>query len=175
MTFIRTAAARSFSELSGVLAANAFELSSITTPTTFTTPHIFGMSPSKDSKLSLSRQKRSSTTAVLQQRFPAIGQQQPSTTASLRGSVRSRHATSAVAATFSYSSTTSYSTSSASGSFLPEGLIPMQPKSPNHALQRTAPRVTLAASGLRHAAAMQPARRAPQSLSLGSLGNSIQL
>ena len=47
---------------------------------------------------------------------------------------------------------------------------------PNHALQRTAPRVTLAAAG--HPAACahpapatfpQPARRAPQSLSLGSL------
>ena len=48
---------------------------------------------------------------------------------------------------------------------------------PNHALQRTAPRVTLAAA--HHPAASahpapamspQPARRAPQSLSLGSLG-----
>ena len=48
---------------------------------------------------------------------------------------------------------------------------------PNHALQRTAPRVTLAAT--HHPAAFahpapatfpQPARRAPQSLSLGSLG-----
>ena len=50
-------------------------------------------------------------------------------------------------------------------------------KSPNHALQRTAPRVTLAAT--HHPAAFahpapamspQPARRAPQSLSLRSLG-----
>ena len=49
---------------------------------------------------------------------------------------------------------------------------------PNHALQRTAPRVTLAAT--HHPAAFahpapamspQPARRAPQSLSLGSLGH----
>lgn len=42
-------------------------------------------------------------------------------------------------------------------------------ESPTHALQRTAPRVTLAASGHRLAPTMQPARRAPQSLSLGSL------
>ena len=49
---------------------------------------------------------------------------------------------------------------------------------PNHALQRTAPRVTLAAADhpatSAHPAARrlrpQPARRAPQSLSLGSLG-----
>ena len=48
---------------------------------------------------------------------------------------------------------------------------------PNHALQRTAPRVTLAAAhrpaAFAHpapAAFPQPARRAPQSLSLGSLG-----
>ncbi len=50
-------------------------------------------------------------------------------------------------------------------------------RTPNHALQRTAPRVTLAAA--HHPAAFahptpavspQPARRAPQSLSLGSLG-----
>ena len=47
---------------------------------------------------------------------------------------------------------------------------------PNHALQRTAPRVTLAAADLPAAFAHpapatfpQPARRAPQSLSLGSL------
>ena len=47
---------------------------------------------------------------------------------------------------------------------------------PNHALQRTTPRVTLAAAG--HPAAfahpapgrLPPAARAPQSLSLGSLG-----
>ena len=50
-------------------------------------------------------------------------------------------------------------------------------ESPNHALQRTAPRVTLAAADhpatFAHpapAAFPQPARRAPQSLSLGSLG-----
>jgi len=52
-------------------------------------------------------------------------------------------------------------------------------KAPNHALQRTAPRVTLAAAC--HPAAFahpapamspQPARRAPQSLSLGSFGDS---
>ena len=59
-------------------------------------------------------------------------------------------------------------------------------QAPNHALQRTATRVTLAAfhvrsrlvrSGLFHtslapffAPPLQPARRAPQSLSLGSLG-----
>ena len=56
-------------------------------------------------------------------------------------------------------------------------LLPLKP-SPNHALQRTAPRVTLAAAD--HPAACahpapsafpQPARRAPQSLSLGSLGD----
>jgi len=41
---------------------------------------------------------------------------------------------------------------------------------PNHALQRTAPAVTLAASSLRLAATVQPARQPPQSLSLGSLG-----
>ncbi len=41
---------------------------------------------------------------------------------------------------------------------------------PNHALQRTAPAVTLAASGHRLAPAVQPARQPPQSLSLGSLG-----
>jgi hypothetical protein len=50
-------------------------------------------------------------------------------------------------------------------------------RTPNHALQRTAPRVTLAATHrpaafARPAPAMspQPSRRAPQSLSLGSLG-----
>jgi hypothetical protein len=43
---------------------------------------------------------------------------------------------------------------------------------PNHALQRTAPHVTAAASGLRLSATMQPPRRAPRSLSLGSLGGS---
>ena len=41
---------------------------------------------------------------------------------------------------------------------------------PNHALQRTAPAVTLAASCLRLSPAMQPARQPPPSLSLGSLG-----
>ena len=50
-------------------------------------------------------------------------------------------------------------------------------RTPNHALQRTAPRVTLAAADRPAACAHptpamspQPARRAPQSLSLGSLG-----
>ena len=55
---------------------------------------------------------------------------------------------------------------------------PIHPEAPNHALQRTAPRVTLAASD--HPAAFahpapamspQPARRASQSLSLGSLAD----
>ena len=55
-------------------------------------------------------------------------------------------------------------------------------ETPNHALQRTAPRVTLAATY--HPAAFahpapamspQPARRAPQSLSLGSLGDVARL
>ena len=50
---------------------------------------------------------------------------------------------------------------------------------PNHALQRTAPRVTLAAptTSLRSPPATfpQPSRRAPQSLSLGSLGDSSRL
>ena len=44
------------------------------------------------------------------------------------------------------------------------------PNAPNHALQRTAPAVTLAASSLRLSAPVQPARQPPQSLSLGSLG-----
>ncbi len=55
-------------------------------------------------------------------------------------------------------------------------VCPEQP-SPNHALQRTAPRVTLAAAchpaACAHpapAAFPQPARRAPQSLSVGALG-----
>ena len=39
-----------------------------------------------------------------------------------------------------------------------------------YALQRTAPHVTAAASGLRLSAPVQPPRRAPRSLSLGSLG-----
>ena len=48
-----------------------------------------------------------------------------------------------------------------------------QPKpTPNHALQRTAPRVTLAAPRRPTA---QPARRAPQSLSLASLGDFAHL
>ena len=55
----------------------------------------------------------------------------------------------------------------------------LKPNAPNHALQRTAPRVTLAAT--RHPAAFahlapaafpQPARRAPQPLSFGSFGDS---
>ena len=40
----------------------------------------------------------------------------------------------------------------------------------NHALQRTAPRVTAPASTAAFPPAMQVPRRAPQSLSLGSLG-----
>ena len=58
-----------------------------------------------------------------------------------------------------------------------------RPATPNHALQRTAPRVTLAAAD--HPAAFahpaprhlrpQPARRAPQSLSLGSFGDVSRL
>ena len=50
----------------------------------------------------------------------------------------------------------------------------MQPR-PNHALQRTAPAVTLAASGLRLSPTVQPARQPPPSLSLGSLGDSERL
>jgi hypothetical protein len=55
-------------------------------------------------------------------------------------------------------------------------------EAPNHALQRTAPGVTLAAT--HHPAAFahpapatfpQPARRPPQSLSLGSLGDASRL
>ena len=42
--------------------------------------------------------------------------------------------------------------------------------SPNHALQRTAPAVTLAASCLRLSPTVQPARQPPRSLSLRSLG-----
>ena len=49
-------------------------------------------------------------------------------------------------------------------------LIALQPKSPNHALQRTAPAVTLAASCLRLSPTAQPSRQPPPSLSLGSLG-----
>ena len=46
---------------------------------------------------------------------------------------------------------------------------------PNHALQRTAPRVTVAASGLRLSPTTQLPRRAPQSLSLESLGDFAHL
>jgi len=46
---------------------------------------------------------------------------------------------------------------------------------PNPTLQRTAPAVTLAASGLRLSPATQPARQPPQSLSLGSLGVSSRI
>ena len=41
---------------------------------------------------------------------------------------------------------------------------------PNHALQRTAPAVTLAASAAAFPPTKQPARQPPPSLSLGSLG-----
>ena len=41
---------------------------------------------------------------------------------------------------------------------------------PNQALQRTAPALTLAASTPAFPPTMQPARQPPQSLSLGSLG-----
>ena len=43
-------------------------------------------------------------------------------------------------------------------------------EAPNHVLQRTAPAVTLAASGLRLSPTVQPARQPPPSLSLRSLG-----
>jgi hypothetical protein len=43
-------------------------------------------------------------------------------------------------------------------------------RTPNHALQRTAPAVTLAASSLRLSPTAQPSRQPPPSLSLGSLG-----
>ena len=46
---------------------------------------------------------------------------------------------------------------------------------PNPALQRTAPAVTLAASCLRLSPTTQPARQPPRSLSLGSLGDSARL
>jgi len=49
---------------------------------------------------------------------------------------------------------------------------PKRPNAPNHALQRTALAVTLAASCLRLSPTMQPARQPPPSLSLGSLGAS---
>jgi hypothetical protein len=58
----------------------------------------------------------------------------------------------------------------------------MTSATPNHALQRTAPRVTRAAAGRPAACAHpasaafpQPARRAPQSLSLGSFGDFAHL
>jgi hypothetical protein len=47
-------------------------------------------------------------------------------------------------------------------------------EAPNHTLQRTAPAVTLAASGLRLSPTMQPARQPPPSLSLGSFGQSMR-
>jgi len=63
-----------------------------------------------------------------------------------------------------------------------EGANSEMTEAPNHALQRTAPRVTLAAAAhpatFAHpapAALPQPARRAPQSLSLGSLGDFAHL
>ena len=43
-------------------------------------------------------------------------------------------------------------------------------EAPNHALQRTAPAVTAAASSLRLSPTAQPPRQPPPSLSLGSLG-----
>ena len=46
------------------------------------------------------------------------------------------------------------------------------PATPNHALQRTAPCVTAPASTAAFPPAMQVPRRTPQSLSLGSLGDS---
>ena len=48
-------------------------------------------------------------------------------------------------------------------------------RAPNHALQRTAPGVTVAASNRRLSPAVQLPRRPPQSLSLGSLGHSPRL
>jgi hypothetical protein len=58
------------------------------------------------------------------------------------------------------------------------GIGPLTKPWPNHALQRTAPGVTLAAADRPAACAHpapatfpQPARRPPQSLSLGSLGD----
>ena len=44
------------------------------------------------------------------------------------------------------------------------------PETPNHAPQRAAPAVTLAASAAALPPAMQPARQPPPLLSLGSLG-----
>ena len=49
-------------------------------------------------------------------------------------------------------------------------MICIQPTSPNHALQRTAPCVTAPASTTAFPPAMQVPRRPPPSLSLGSLG-----
>src|SRR5437867_10741882 len=46
----------------------------------------------------------------------------------------------------------------------------MNPETPNHALQRTAPCVTAPASAAAFPPAMQVPRRTPRSLSLGSLG-----
>jgi len=43
-----------------------------------------------------------------------------------------------------------------------------KPATPNHALQRTAPRVTLAASGLHLSPTTQRSRQPGESLSLGS-------
>ena len=64
-----------------------------------------------------------------------------------------------------------------------DGSMKLQQPGPNHALQRTAPRVTLAAADRSAACAHpapyrlrpQPARRAPQSLSLGSVGGTAPL
>jgi hypothetical protein len=49
-------------------------------------------------------------------------------------------------------------------------VFPQSNEAPDHALQRTAPRVTLAASAAAFPPAVQPARQPPPSLSLGSLG-----
>ena len=56
-------------------------------------------------------------------------------------------------------------------------LAPLRPAgcSANHALQRTAPRVTVAASSLRLSPAAQRSRQPRGSLSLGSLGDSAPL
>jgi hypothetical protein len=48
-------------------------------------------------------------------------------------------------------------------------------EAPNHALQRTAPAVTLAASTAAFPPTVQPARQPPPSLSLGSLGGKRNL
>ena len=47
----------------------------------------------------------------------------------------------------------------------------MNTATPNHALQRTAPAVTLAASAAALPPTVQPARQPPPSLSLRSLGD----